>query len=470
MKKEKKLTKIVATIGPASDSKKKIEELIKKGVNVFRFNTKHGTHEWHEKRIQLVQQIADEMKVSVGILIDLQGPEIRIETKDQQDIALKKGDKVMLGVAFSDGVSLVIPHKAVFDVLKKRDKILIEDGHIVLEVEDTLGELLVLKADKNCVVKHRKGVNLPGKRLSLPSLIKADLKQLDMASLNKVDFVALSFVRDAKDVRILKKEMTKRNIDADIIAKIENEEAIANIDEIITESDGIMVARGDLGVEVPIERLLHLQKTIIKKCIAARKPVITATEMLDSMIRNARPTRAEATDVSNAVFEGTDAVMLSGETATGSYPVEAVEMMSKIVKFTESVREFNFVKRKAVDATQLIGAAAMEMVALDGLEIDKLVVFTQTGYTAKVVSSFRPDIPVIAVTNNQKTIEKLCMVHGVYGYRYKFPTGKMISPNVVLKKLGRERAIIKGENLLMIHGARWKKPGLTNTISLVTYY
>lgn len=465
----KKLTKIVATLGPASDTKTTIEKLIRSGVNVFRFNTKHGTPEWHEKRIQLVQQIADEMNRSIGILIDLQGPEIRIETRDQIEISLNKGDEIMLGESFTEGIRMVIPHRAVFEALHKDDEILIDDGKHVLKVKEIFGNHAILTAKKKLVVQHRKGVNIPGKRINLPSLIKSDLKQLDMASLNKVDFVALSFVRDKRDVEILREEIKKRGIKADIVSKIENEEAIKNIDEIILASDGIMVARGDLGVEVPIERLLYLQKQIIEKCHMANKPVITATEMLDSMITRPRPTRAEATDVSNAVFMGTDAVMLSGETASGDYPVEAVSMMARICSFTESVKVFEMKRKKAIDATQLIGTAAMEMVALEGVEVDKIVAFTQTGYTARVVSSFRPDIPIIAVTNQQKTVEKLCLTYAVYGKKVPFPSGRIISPDKIITKLAKAGYINKGEKILMIHGARWKKPGLTNTISLITY-
>jgi len=471
MKKKKfnKLTKIVATLGPASDSKTTIEKLIRNGVNVFRFNTKHGTPEWHEKRIQLVQQIADEMKRSIGILIDLQGPEIRIETKDQEEIILKKGQEILMSESFTDGVRLVIPFKAVFDVLDKDDEILIDDGKHALVVKEILKNFAILHAKKDMVINHRKGVNLPGKVINLPSLIKADLMQLDMAALNKVDFVALSFVRDDKDIKALKKEMQKRGIVADVVSKIENQEAVRNIDSIIAESEAIMVARGDLGVEVPIEKLLFLQKEIIKKCRTANKPVITATEMLDSMITRPRPTRAEATDVSNAVYEGTDAVMLSGETASGLYPVDAVEMMARICKYTESVRVFKQETHKACDATQLIASAAMQMFSIEGVQIDKIVTFTQTGYTARVLSAYRAGIPIIAITNNQKTVEKLCLSHGVFGKKYNFPTGKLVSPEKIIDDLARKHLIKKGETILVIHGARWKTPGLTNTITLITH-
>lgn len=470
MSNQTKLTKIVATLGPASDSKTKIEKLIRSGVDVFRFNTKHGEPRWHEERIKRVQSVADKLKKSIAILVDLQGPEIRIETKEGENIRLKKGEIVGMESSFTkSSTKIVIPHKAVFDVLKKGDNILIDDGHIEMKVVSVKGNSARLKAKKTTIIKNRKGANIPGKKIDMPSLIKSDLKQLDMAAINKVDFIALSFARNKKDVAILKKEMLKRKVNAKIVVKIENETALENIDELIAVSDAVMVARGDLGVEVPIERLAYWQKNIIKKCIDAKKPVITATEMLDSMIKRPRPTRAEATDVSNAIFNGTDAIMLSGETASGQYPIGAVKMMTKIAAFTEGVKKFEVERKPVDDKTQLIGTAAMDMLYTDGVDVNKIVVFTQTGYTARVVSAFRPNVPIIAVTESQKTVETLCLSYGVFGYKFRFPNGKLVSPDYILKKLAKKRAIRKGESVLVIHGATWRTPGLTNAITLIEY-
>ncbi|MBU0569406.1 pyruvate kinase, partial [Patescibacteria group bacterium] len=244
-----KLTKIVATLGPATDSPETIKELIQLGVNVFRFNTKHSTTEWHEERIKRVQDVADGLGQSIGILLDLQGPEIRIETKDKENVFLKKDEVVRVGVSFAKKVTkLVIPHIAVIKVLKKDDLILINDGDVVLEVVSTKRKYVLARAVNECEISNRKGVNIPGKKNNLPSLVEADLKQLDMASMNKVDFIALSFARNRNDVIFLKREMEKRKVNAQIVVKIENQQALDNLDELIEESDAVMIARGDLGV------------------------------------------------------------------------------------------------------------------------------------------------------------------------------------------------------------------------------
>lgn len=463
-----KLTKIVATLGPASDSEETIKELINAGVNVFRFNTKHGTPEWHEERIKRVQKVADEMEVSIGILLDLQGPEIRIETKNQEDLRIPAGERICLGTKFnSDEVQVIIPEESILNKVEVGDCFFIDDGKIRLEVEEKKNHCLILTSEKDIVIKHRKGVNFPDKVLDLPSLVDADFKQLDMASLNKVDFVALSFVRDTKDVEILREEISRRNINAKVVLKIENKIALKNLDSLIEAGDAIMVARGDMGIEVAIEEVAYWQKVIIEKCRKAYKPVITATEMLESMTVNPRPTRAEATDVSNAVFDGTDAVMLSAETATGNYPVETVQTMSKIAQFTESMNKMEFERRKANDMTQLICMAAMEMTANGGVHVDKIVVFSHTGYTARVLSSFRPNIPIIAVTDNQKAIETLALSYAVTGRKFSFPEDHIVPPVEIVVALRELGDIKEEESVLVVHGARWSTPGLTNSITLV---
>jgi pyruvate kinase len=464
----RKLTKIVATLGPASDSPETIEKLISSGVNVFRFNTKHGTPEWHEERIKLVQEVADRLGTSIGILLDLQGPEIRIETRDGEDVPVFANETVNMSFEFRDGVNLVIPEKNILHNLEIGDRFYIDDGKVALEVVSKENEEIGLKSEKDAAIKHRKGVNMPDKTLDLPSLVEADLKQLDMASLNKVDFIALSFVRDTKDVDALRKEIKDRNINAKVVLKIENRAALKNLDSLIEAGDAVMVARGDMGIEVAIEEIAFWQKMIIDKCRNAHKPVITATEMLDSMMRQERPTRAEATDVSNAVFDGTDAVMLSGETASGDYPVESVETMAKIASFTESKLDISPVDKEAADMTQLICIASMEMVINEGIEVDKIVVFTHTGYTARVISSFRPNVPILAVTDSQKTVETLELSYAVSGHKFGFADDEIISPTRIVEELMGRNQIAKNESVLVIHGARWKTPGLTNSITLVS--
>ncbi|MGI5827412.1 MAG: pyruvate kinase [Patescibacteria group bacterium] len=463
-----KQTKIVATLGPASDNPETVKQLIESGVNVFRFNMKHADIAWHHERINMVQKVADEMRVSVGILIDLQGPEIRIETRDHQDVPIKQGERVVFADTLAEDVNVCIPHDVVFGTLKVGDTILVADGFLEFAVVEVRDHSVVVEAQGNYVIKHRKGVNLPGKKIDLPSLIEDDLRKLDMAGKAKVDIVALSFSRTKKDIQILRQEMEKRHIDALIMAKIESQEAIDHLDELIQTSDAIMVARGDLGIEVPIEQLAYWQKHIITECRKYNKPVITATQMLESMIENPRPTRAEAVDVANAVFDGTDAVMLSAESASGKYPVKAVQHMARIAEYTEKKSRIKC-KDHAQDVTGLIIHAAESMLDTENHpKVDGAVVFTETGYTARVLSACRPKFPIIAVSRSQKTVEKLTLSYGVQPFCIDYPRGDYSLPKEVFDELKKKKLIEKGQKLLVIHGLNWQYPGGTNTLTLLT--
>lgn len=464
-----KKTKIVATLGPASDSPEKIHALIQAGVNVFRFNMKHADIAWHNERILRVQNIADSLGVSIGILIDLQGPEIRIETPNAADISLSKGEYVVFAHEFRDAETVVrIPQKLVFSVLEAGDNFSIDDGFLEFRVVEKQSNAFVAEALDDCVIKHRKGMNIPGKDIELPSLIDDDLKKLDMAAKIKVDFVALSFSRTKEDIEILREEMKKRNVIAHVVAKIESQQALDHIDDLIEVSDAIMVARGDLGIEVPIEELAYWQKLIITKCRVARKPVITATQMLQSMIDNPRPTRAEATDVANAVFDGTDAIMLSGESASGRFPVKAVSAMARIAKFNEDKTSVPHIRVKQDGTTELVVDAAVAMLQEhQNVRIDAVVVFTETGYSARAISSFRPKVPIIAVTDHQKTVETLTLSYGVISVFAEFPSGSFESADSVLNQLKKTQHIHEGQTVLIIHGVHWKQPGLTNSLAIV---
>lgn len=465
-----KHTKIVATLGPASDSKEKIAELIKAGVNVFRFNMKHADIAWHNERITRVQEVADSLATKIGILIDLQGPEIRIETKDKQDVVLKKGEGIWFSPNFLvDFPSVCIPHSVVFKSLEVDDKLLIDDGFLELDITEVDKRGVFAVAIEDCVIKHRKGLNLLGKDIDLPSLIEDDLKKLDMAAKTKVDFVALSFSRTKKDIEILRKEMAKRNVDAHIIAKVESQAGLDHLDELIEAADGIMVARGDLGIEVPIEQLAYWQKMMIAKCRVAHKPVITATQMLESMINNPRPTRAEAVDVANAVFDGTDAVMLSAESANGKYPVKAVQAMARIAAYNEEHRGSSPLEPSPNDLTELIIHAAQTMIKDQGeVDIEAIVIFTETGRSARILSSFRPETPVIAVTDRAKTVETLTLSFGITPVFSKFPEGEILSPDKELEELVEKHILKKGQKVMVIHGKSWKKTGLTNSLAVMT--
>lgn len=467
-----KLTKIVATIGPASDTPELITKLIASGVNIFRFNTKHSTPEWHSERIKLVQKVADNMTVNVGILLDLQGPEVRLETKDKADIVLKTDDELIIRSNFElMDTRVIIPHQAVFEnLLTVGDDVLIDDGYVETKVVAVTKDSIVVVVQNDCIIKHRKGVNLPGKNIDFPSLIASDLKQLDVNASNKVDFVGLSFVRSAKDINTLRDEMKKRKIEALIVAKIESQQALDKLDEIIESADCVMVARGDLGIEVPIEQLAHWQQEIITKCRLANKPVITATQMLESMINNSRPTRAEATDVAHAIFNGTDAIMLSAETASGKYPVKTVETMSKIARWNERNRpetiDLKFVKNSA---TQAICAAAVSIVKSEiKPKIKAILVMTETGATARTISRYRLNIPIIAITSVKKTAEELTVSFGVIPTLMKFPAGPFTFATKIFDKLKAKGLVVEGDTVLMIHGQHWQKTGLTNAMQITT--
>jgi len=463
-----KLTKIVATLGPASDSEETISKLIEAGVNVFRFNTKHGTTEWHEERIKRVQKVADSMGVVIGILVDLQGPEIRLETYDKLPVSIAKGEIVNVTPSFTPEVkSICIPHEIVFKSLKKGDQILIDDGLIELRVKSVSENLIEAESVDDGDIGHRKGVNFPGVQIDMPSLIHEDLRKLDMASTNKVDFVALSFSRTKKDIEILRKEMVERKVNAMIVAKIESMQALKNIDEIIEATDAVMVARGDLGVEVPIEQIAYWQKIIIKKCRVARKPVITATQMLQSMTASPRPTRAEATDVANAIFDGTDAIMLSGETANGRYPVKAVQAMSRIAHFNESIIPTMNFETEPDNETDVVVDAAQKMVNQRFVKIRMILVFTKSGFTARAMSRLRLKVPIVAVTREQKTIEELTLSYGVETIKAGMPEGEFRLPNPIIDGLIADGRLEKGDSIVVVHGQHYYLEGSTNAVALL---
>jgi pyruvate kinase len=463
------MTKIVATIGPACDTEEKLAELLKAGMNVARFNMKHGTVAWHNERINRLQNLADQMGLPVGILIDLQGPEIRIETPDQQSLPVQRDEVIWLTQEFIPGrKGIRVADQRVIEALNPGDEVLIDDGFNEFDVVGKTPEGLQIKARKDYQIGHRKGMNLPKVRLDLHSLIQADLEKLDMASQNKVDFVALSFVRSAEDIAVLREEMKKRNVTAQVVAKIENAHAIENLEAIIAASDAVMVARGDLGVEVPFEELSYWQKTMIYKCRQAGKPVITATQMLQSMVDAPRPTRAEVSDVANAVFDGSDAIMLSGETAQGHYPIEAISAMRKIARFNETkavLPELHI--GHDLNQTEAVAEAAFTLLTTErDFAIAALVVFTETGTTVRKLARLHPNLPIIALTENAQVRDQLCLTYGVMPLLMSFPDGDIISVDPIMAELTQRGIVQKGDRLLFVHGNHWKQPGLTNTLSV----
>lgn len=462
-------TKIIATVGPACDSPEIIKAMLLAGVNIFRFNMKHNLISWHEALIKSVDKISRSMKLPISILIDLQGPEIRLETKNKLDISLKKGQTILFTPFFLPKVdSVCIPQKAIFDALKIGDHFLVDDGLVEFKVVSKAEKQMMAEVLEDAIIKNRKGVNLPGKTIDLPAIIDDDLKKLDMAAANKtVDFIALSFSRTKRDIEMLRQEMKKRKLEAKIIAKIESQPALDHLDELIESADGIMVARGDLGIEVAMEKIAYLQKQIIAKCRIARKPVITATQMLQSMIHTPRPTRAEATDVANAVYDGTDAVMLSEESATGNYPIKAVEAMAKICQYNENYSPSIWATNNKFDNTELTARAAYTILETPQVpNFNAIVVFTKTGYSAQVIANFRPKIPIIAVTTKEKTLDYLTLSYGVIPVYMPLPKGQLLLPNKIMNFLKKKKYLKSGQLALLIYGLFYQKPGFNNSITI----
>lgn len=415
-------TKIVCTIGPASESVEKLVELIEAGMNVTRLNFSHGDHEEHAARIVNIRKAAEKTGKQVAILLDTKGPEIRTHQMENGTMELVAGDDIIISMTEVLGTKekFSVSYEGLVDDVEVGSKILLDDGLIGLEVTkiDRDNRELHTRILNTGVLKNKKGVNVPGVSVKLPGITEKDQNDIIFGIGQGIDFIAASFVRRASDVLEIRELLA--NHDAShihIIPKIENEEGVERIDEILEVSDGLMVARGDLGVEIPAEEVPLVQKELIKKCNAVGQPVITATQMLDSMQRNPRPTRAEASDVANAIFDGTDAIMLSGETAAGTYPVEAVQTMHNIASRAESALDYRGILSKRSkdnrhNVTDAIGSSVAHT-ALN-LEASAIITSTESGHTARMISKYRPKAPIIAVTSNEHVSRKLELVWGVY--------------------------------------------------------
>jgi pyruvate kinase len=411
--------KIVCTIGPASESVETLKKLIHAGMNVARLNFSHGSHEEHAARIANIRQAARETGKQVAILLDTKGPEIRTGTLAVDAVELQEGQTIVLTTEDVPGTAerISITYADLPRDVKKGDTILIDDGLIGLTVEAVEGHEIICRIKNGGTLKSKKGVNVPGVKINLPGITEKDAQDIEFGIRQGVDFIAASFVRKAADILEIREILERHGVHIDIIAKIENEEGVDNVDEILAVSDGLMVARGDLGVEIPAEEVPLVQKKLIKKCNELGKPVITATQMLDSMQRNPRPTRAEASDVANAIFDGTDAIMLSGETAAGKYPVESVETMNRIALRAE--QELNYreiLYNQAVQKQMTITDAISQAVANAALDLDAAAIITATesGHTARMVSKYRPKAPIVAVTPHAEVVRRLALVNGVY--------------------------------------------------------
>lgn len=464
-------TKIVCTLGPATSSPQMLREIIKAGMDVARLNFSHGTHQEHLQRIKLVRKISSELKKPVAILIDLQGPRVRLGKIDKGSTQLRKGQSFILTTRNALGNSELasVTYKRLHKDVKEGDCIFINEGAIHLQVVTVKGTEIYTKVIAGGIISDHKGINLPTTTLSTPSITKKDLEDIKFGLAADVDYIGLSFVRSPDDIKRVKNFIRKAGKDTPVIAKIEKHEALTALDEIISEADGIMVARGDLGVEVPLEEVPEHQKNIIRKCAKKLKPVITATQMLESMINSPRPTRAEVSDVANAILDGTDAVMLSGETSVGKYPIEAVKTMAKIALKTEKILTENILRDVDEESISVSESVAQSACFLAERVNAKLIIaFTESGFTGRLISKFRPTKPVIGVSPHEKVIRKMTLYWGVtptLGTQVKF-IDHMIENAINYAK--KARLLKKGDKAVITAGVPLAVSGATNLIKVHT--
>ncbi len=468
-----KATKIVCTIGPSSQNEEVLRKMVEAGMNVARLNMSHGSYEFHQKTIRNVRSISKKTGKHIGILLDLQGPKIRTGKQIKETIELKKGELLKLTTEDITGnwEMLSINYKQLPDEAKPGEKILLDDGNIELKILEIENRIITCRILNGGTIRSFRGINLPDTAISTPSLTEKDIQDLAFGLDKDVDFVALSFVRKAEDITDLKSRINKAGKDIFVVAKIEKPEAIENIDAIIAVTDGIMVARGDLGAETSPQEVPILQKSIIRKCNYANKPVITATQMLESMISKPRPTRAEANDVANAIFDGTDAVMLSGETAMGEYPVEAVTIMSHIAQRTE--REVNnhnlaheiYSHKEGTETTA-------EAVCYAGCELCRSIKstyiagFSLSGATIQRISGYRPPKPILGMSPSDKILQRASLFWGVRAVKIDHveSTDALLKhTNNILTKTG---LCTPGDRIVTISGSPLHRGVSTNMIKV----
>jgi len=465
-------TKIIATVGPATNTEDKIRELILAGARIIRINSSHETKEIHKSRIEIIRKISKELDLFIPIILDLQGPKIRVGNL-KEPIELVEGKDIHLkpGLEMDDSGIIPVDYKGIIDDVKKEDKLLLDDGKLELKVIAKNKEFITAKVIHGGILKSRKGLNMPGTTASIAVITERDIDYIKFAVENDIDYLALSFVRTKDDIIEAKKYVNKFNGDIPIIAKIEKPQALENLNSIIFASDGIMIARGDLGIEISPERVPIVQKQIIEETNAQRKPVIVATQMLESMITEPMPTRAEASDVANAIIDGADAVMLSGETAAGKYPVESVKMMGLIAKNVEMSKLYksNQYSTKAREIyemdSQAIATAVIRM--LSEIEIDAIVAFTRSGFTGKLLSKAKPSVPIVSIANNEKTCRRLNLFFGVFPYMMNFDTNfteELLRK--IDKKLIDETFLDAGDKIIITGGNPYLTTGRTNFLRL----
>ncbi len=465
-------TKIVATVGPASNTYEKLLELVQAGVDIFRLNFSHGAHEDHRQVIQHIRYINDKYDTHVGILADLQGPKLRVGKIKDEPLLLEDGDEITFVNEPCEGTKehIYMSYRQLAQDVKEGEEILVDDGKIRLQVIATNGtDTVKLKVTHGGPLRSNKGVNLPNTHVSLPALTEKDLRDLDFILTQPVNWIALSFVRSPKDIKDLSARIQAKGHPAKVISKIEKPEALEHIDKIIKHSNGIMIARGDLGIEVPIEELPLIQKNIIQKCLQRARPVIVATQMMESMIDNPSPTRPEVTDVANAVLDGADAVMLSGETAMGKYPVQVVQTMTRIIGHIEKNKyyELRFPEPSPKSTTFISDVICFNAVDVaEKVDAKAITGMTVTGYTAFKVSSRRPKRKIFIFSDRMHLLATLNLVWGVQGFYYdKFTTtdGTIDDIIAILKNAGE---VVAGDLVVNIASMPLERRLRTNTLKV----
>ena len=463
-------TKIVATLGPASGTAEMIPRLIEAGVNVFRLNFSHGSKDVHKKNVDLIRAEADRMGRAVGVLQDLQGPKIRIATFEEGRIQLGAGDRFLLTCGDDSPGNeerVGVTYTNLYNDVRGGDTLLLDDGRLSLRVIAIKDRTIETEVTLGGTLSNNKGINIPGADLSIPALTDKDVEDLLFGAELDVDWVAMSFVRSRDDLLLARHYLARAGSQAKLMAKIEKPSAVQRFNEILSEVDGVMVARGDLGVEMPPEQVPMIQKRLIRACVEAGKPVITATQMLESMIQSPTPTRAEASDVANAIYDGTDAVMLSAETAVGEYPIEAVRMMGRIARTVEAderyrsamVEDYPTPNETTADSVSL---AACQMAS--NLAARTVVTFTSTGTTALRVSRNRPPAPILAITPSLRALRQLTVAWGVVPHHSEDieSTDEMVEvANAALKEVG---LFEEGARFVITAGVPFGMRGTTNLI------
>lgn len=453
-----KRTKIVCTMGPSTDSKEVLGALVDAGMDVARFNFSHGSYEEHKGRMDLLKEVRAEKKKPIAIMLDTKGPEIRTKLlQGGKKVELVEGQTFTLTTRDVEGTNEIVSqtYDRLPTDLKPGDTVLIDDGLIAMTVQETTDTDVVCKVDNGGMLGERKGINLPNVEIHLPGITEKDKQDIIFGIGQGIDFIAASFVRSADNIREIRDLLRQHHAeDVHIIAKVESQEGIRNIDGIIQEADGVMVARGDMGVEIPAWEVPHIQKMIIEKVNAAYKPVIVATQMLDSMIRNPRPTRAEVTDVATAIMQSTDAIMLSGETAAGKYPVEAVKMMVHICESTEPFYEYRIPEFKKLEGrhsvSSAVGVGAVRTAA--NVDAKALVIPTMSGFSARLVSNLRPTQPIYAVSPNDRALHQMQLDWGVLpvkGYEEDSPENIVSHAMYVVE---RDKLVSSGDMVVITAG------------------